>query len=315
MLILTLVVIALGGNAFLRKNDRLSEQWRNVSIASGVIAKLVEEGYDIVLTHGNGPQVGILLEWMYGGKSKYEPVTLDIADAMTQGWLGYMLQQSIGNALSEKGLKRKVVTVITQVLVNRNDEAFSNPTKFIGPFYSDKEVRELAETTGWIFKRDPRGGYRRVVPSPRPIEIVELDAIKNLIEEGYIVIAVGGGGIPVVRTDKWLHGVEAVIDKDLASALLASNIRADIFTVLTDVDKVYIDYGKPTQRPLEKLTIEQAKKFLEEGQFPPGSMGPKIEATIRFLEDNPRAKYASIGLLEEGHRVVKGDSGTIIVKN
>lgn len=315
MLILALVVVALGGNAFLRKNDRLSEQWRNVSIASTVVAKLVEDGYDIVLTHGNGPQVGILLEWMYGSKTRYEPVTLDIADAMTQGWLGYMLQQAIGNALSERGLRRRVVTIVTQVLVNRHDGAFSNPTKFIGPFYSDEEAKKLEEVTGWIFKRDPRGGYRRVVPSPKPIEVVELEAIKKLVEEGYIVIAVGGGGIPVVKTDKWLHGVEAVIDKDLASALLASNLRADIFTVLTDVDRVYIDYGKPTQQPLEKLTVEEAKKLLRAGQFPPGSMGPKIEATIYFLENNPNAKYASIGLLEEGHSVVKGESGTLVIKS
>ncbi len=310
-----LLVLALGGNAFMRKGEGIEKQWDNVRTAAKAIVELVEKGYRVVVTHGNGPQVGLILEWIH----KVSPhlasaLTMDIAGAMTQGWLGYMLQQAIGNELEERGLSRRVATIVTQVLVDKNDPAFANPTKYVGSYYDCKEAADIARKTGWVFKPDPRGGCRRVVPSPRPLEVVELDAIKKLVGSDYIVVAVGGGGVPVVRENHVLRGVEAVIDKDLASSLLARSIGADIFVILTDVDHVYIDYGKPSQKPLKLLTTSEARRLLEEGQFPPGSMGPKVQAAIEFVEARGDNAYAAIGRLEEALDVVEGRKGTKIIK-
>ncbi|MET1101631.1 MAG: carbamate kinase [Pyrodictiaceae archaeon] len=308
-----ILVIALGGNAFLRKGERgtVEEQFRNVRIAARTIVDVYEEGYRIVVTHGNGPQVGNILEWMNALRDKIPPLTMDIANAMTQGWLGYMLQQAIGDELERRGGKRRVVSLVTQVLVDPTDEAFRNPTKYVGPYYSKEEAERLSAETGWIFKEDPRGGYRRVVPSPKPLSIVEIDAIKSLLSDDYIVIAVGGGGIPVCRDGASLRGVEAVIDKDLASAVLAIELKASKLVILTDVEGVYINYGKPNQKLLRRIRLPGLRKYYEEGQFPPGSMGPKVEAAMLFLENG--GKEAVIGKLEEGLEVVRGEKGTVIL--
>ncbi len=307
-----LVVIALGGNAFLPKGAVAfpHEQWRRVRIAAKTIVDVYSSGYNVAVTHGNGPQVGIILEWMEGLRHRIPPQTLDIANAMTQGWLGYMLQQAIGNAMEERGLGRRVATIVTQVVVSSGDPAFKHPTKFVGPYYSREEAEKLSKNRGWVFAEDPRGGWRRVVPSPRPHRVVELDVIRDLLEKGYITICVGGGGIPVTEADHGLEGVEAVIDKDLASAVLAIGLGADRFVILTDVEGVYIDYGKPGQRLLREMRVGEARRLLEEGQFPPGSMGPKVEAAIMFVEKTER--LAIIGRLEDGVDVVRGVKGTII---
>jgi carbamate kinase len=309
-----LYVIALGGNAFMRKGESVDAHWRNVSIAARQLVDLVEQGYKIVVTHGNGPQVGLIVNWIhkYYGKP-VDGLTLDVAGAMTQGWLGYMLQQAIGNELERRGLPRRVVTLVTQVVVDPSDPAFKNPTKYVGPYYSREEAERMSRETGWVFKPDPRGGYRRVVPSPRPLDVVEIDAVRRLVEEGYIVVTVGGGGIPVIRRDSRIEGVEAVIDKDMASSLVARLLRARALIILTDVDYVYLDYGKPSQKPLRILKASEARKLLEEGQFPPGSMGPKVQAAVEFVEAMGRGHFAAIGKLEEALAVVKGDKGTRIL--
>ncbi|MET1128551.1 MAG: carbamate kinase [Thermoproteota archaeon] len=306
------IVVALGGNAFLGKGDTIANQRKNVKKAAQAVASLVAEGYRVVVTHGNGPQVGIIAEVLGSGAYKGITIPLDEAVAMTQGWLGYILQQEIGNELEARGLPRRVVTLVTQVEVDPRDEAFSNPTKYIGRFYSEEEAKEISKRLGWVFREDPRGGYRRVVPSPKPQAAVEVEAVKQLARAGYVVVAVGGGGIPSVREGRALRGVEAVIDKDLASAVLALSIGAEALVILTDVEFVYLDFGKPTQRALTKLTVSEAKRYLAEGQFPPGSMGPKVEAAVMFVEGG--GEWAAVGLLDKALEVVRGASGTRIVR-
>ncbi len=307
-----LIVIALGGNAFMRKGQRgtYEEYLENTRKAAQAIVDLYERGYKIVVTHGNGPQVGILLEYMAALREKIPEQPMDVANAMTQGWLGYLLQQAIGNEMEKRGFGRKVVTVVTQVVVDPSDPAFQNPTKFVGPYYSREEAERLSKLYGWVFREDPRGGWRRVVPSPKPRDVVELEAIKLLVDNGYIVVAVGGGGIPVVRKNG-LRGVEAVIDKDLASALLAVKLRADKLIILTDVDAVYLNYRKPGQRKISVMRVSEAEEWLREGQFPPGSMGPKVEAAIFFAK--ALGREAVIGSLDNALNVVEGRSGTRIV--
>ncbi|RLG80261.1 MAG: carbamate kinase [Thermoprotei archaeon] len=314
------IVVAVGGNAFQTKNERGSPEsyWEHARRSADFLVRIVEDGYRVAITHGNGPQVGIIAEWMLAGKSaKGLPVmTLDIAGAMSQGWLGYLLQQTIYNKLIEKGLLGKsvkgVITVITQTVVDRGDPAFMNPTKFIGPWYSEEEAKKLAKEHGWVVKPDPRGGWRRVVPSPNPTRQIEIDAIKKLLSEGYIVIASGGGGIPVyVDEEGKLRGVEAVIDKDLAGERLASAIGAEIFMILTDIDKVYLNYGTPRQKAIDVMTVSEAKKYYEEGHFKPGSMGPKVLAAIRFVEDG--GKEAIIAHLFQAYEALRGKAGTRIV--
>ncbi|MEB3860031.1 MAG: carbamate kinase [Desulfurococcales archaeon] len=310
----SLIMVALGGNAFLRKGGRgsVEEQWYNVSRAAEQIVEMIGRGYKVIVTHGNGPQVGIVMEWMESLKDKIPPLTMDLATAMTQGWLGYMLQQAIGNEMEKRGLERRVVTLVNQVLVSPEDPAFENPTKYIGPYYSEREASELSKVKGWTMKRDPRGGWRRVVPSPDPRYNVEVEAIRLLVEEGFVVIASGGGGIPVYAGKSGLRGVEAVIDKDLAGALLAREVGADALLILTDVEGVYLDYGKPGQRLIRKLSLTRARELFEAGVFPPGSMGPKVLACIRFLEGG--GKIAAIGHLEKAIEVVEGSSGTLFYK-
>lgn len=315
-----LIVVALGGNAFQTKGDKGTpeEYWRNAYTAAEFISMLIEEGYEVVITHGNGPQVGIIAEWMMSGyKEKgIPPMTLDIAGAMSQGWLGYLLQQALYNKLREKGLLgtkvKGVVTIVTQTLVDRNDPAFSDPTKYIGPWYEKVEAEKLAREFGWVFKPDPRGGYRRVVPSPDPQRQIEIDAIKLLAKNGFVVIADGGGGVPVYFDEKGnLRGVEAVIDKDLGAERMASAIGADILLILTDVEKAYLNYGREDQKPLDVITASEALEYYKQGHFKPGSMGPKILAGIRFVKNG--GKVAIIAHLQKAYEAIKGLTGTRIV--
>jgi len=272
---------------------------------------MIEQGWDVVITHGNGPQVGFILLRSELASHVLHTVPLDSCGADTQGAIGYMIQQSLYNEFLKRGMKKQAVTVVTQVVVDKDDPAFQNPTKPIGPFYTEAEAKRLAAERGWAVKNDAGRGWRRVVPSPIPQEIVEQEAIKALIEQGFVVIGVGGGGIPVVReTDGSLRGVEAVIDKDYASSLLASGIGADLFLISTAVEKVALNYGKPNQVWLDRMTLAEAKRYLSEGHFPPGSMGPKIEAIIQFLEKG--GKEALITSPESIERALAGETGTRI---
>ncbi|MCC6011271.1 MAG: carbamate kinase [Desulfurococcaceae archaeon] len=315
----SLIVVAFGGNAFQSKGDKgtIEDYWRNAYMAAETVVKLVEEGYRVVVTHGNGPQVGVIAEWMALGlkEKSIPPMSLDTAGAMTQGWLGYILQQAIYNKLRERGLipsrVKGVVTIVTQTLVRRDDPAFKDPTKYIGPWYSREEAEKLAEEFKWVFKPDPRGGYRRVVPSPDPIIQVEIDAIRRLAEDGFLVICGGGGGIPVVEENGKLRGVEAVIDKDLDAERIATALRADTLLILTDIDYAYLNYGSENARKLTLLTATEALKYYEEGHFKPGSMGPKVLASIRFVQNG--GKVAIIAHLSKALEALRGESGTRIV--
>ena len=310
-----LLVIALGGNAFLQKGEKGTpeEQWKNVAKAATQIVDLIEEGYKVVITHGNGPQVGNILEWMEALKHKIPPLSMDIAGAMTQGWIGYMLQQSIQNELARRNLadKHRVVTIVNQVKVSPEDPAWTKPTKYVGPYYTEEEAQRLQKEKGWIMKKDPRGGWRRVVPSPQPIDNIEKHAIKTLYENGFIVIASGGGGVPVIEKHGELKGVEAVIDKDLAGQLLARILNADSFMILTDVEGAYINYGTPEQKLLRKLTVKEAEKLLNQGTFGAGSMGPKVKAAIEFTKHTGNPSY--IGHLEKVKEILQEKTGTMIV--
>jgi len=284
-------VIALGGNALIRPGDSgtLEEQHRRISRAMAHTADLVAAGFACVITHGNGPMVGHLLLQMECARALVPPMPLFISDADTEGSLGYLIQQCLVNELRRRGLEKEVATVITQVLVAADDPAFEAPDKPIGPFYPAAEASLLKTERGWSLMEDAGRGWRRVVPSPHPLTIIEQGVISYLLEGGIIVIAAGGGGVPVIRRpDGDLAGVEAVIDKDRASAVLAREIAADLLIFLTAVDYVYLDYGQPGQRPLTKLTCADARKYFEDGHFPPGSMGPKMESALDFLSRGGR---------------------------
>ncbi|MGC9112623.1 carbamate kinase [Acidilobus sp.] len=301
------VVIALGGNAILRKGERGSpeEQWSNVRRTASLIAKTFQQD-EIIVTHGNGPQVGYLLEVMNAARG-YPSQSMDLADAMTQGWLGFMLQTALEEAFQGR---RRAVAIITRTLADANDPSFKNPTKFVGAYFSEAEAKRLSSEYGWTFKQDPRGGYRRVVPSPEPLDILESDLIEELAREGMIVISAGGGGIPVMRTPEGLRPVEAVVDKDLASSLLAVKLKADLFIILTDVRGVAVGFGKPNERWLDEVSADELEEYYRKGEFPPGSMGPKVLAALRFVRST--GKTAMIGSLDELPEVVRGSSGTRI---
>lgn len=307
------VVIALGGNALLNPHvsGTVAEQIQTIERSCRVIAEVVKAGYRVVLTHGNGPQVGQLLIQQEEAKKLVPQMPLDICGAMTQGQLGYLLQQKLGEALEEACWAKPVVTVVTQVRVARDDRA--EPTKPIGPFYAERE-RPLLEEKGYVLKKIAKGmkSWRRVVASPEPREILELASIRALLKAGSIVIACGGGGVPVVREDRRLHGVEAVIDKDLASTLLAQELRAELFLILTDIERVALHFGTPQQRELDKLSSSEARKYLAEGHFPPGSMGPKIEAAVRFVEGGGERAY--ITSLDKAAEALEGRAGTEIYR-
>ncbi len=284
------VLLSLGGNAILpgRGAGTIEEQRRVTHTSMVHVADLLEAGARVILTHGNGPIVGNILIRNDLAKDRIPPMPLDVCGADSEGGIGYMIQQSLQNILRERRIPRVVVTAITQVVVSAEDPAFHRPTKPIGPFYAPEEARRLQAEKGWTMVEDSGRGIRRVVPSPIPLRIVEESAIRTLFEAGHIVVAAGGGGIPVVEEHGRLRGVEAVIDKDLASIILALAVRVDTVVNVTAIDQVALDYGKPTQRNLSVLTLEEAERHLRDGQFPDGSMGPKIRAAVQFLRGGGR---------------------------
>lgn len=292
------------------------EQYRNVERTSVYLADLVEEGYKLVVTHGNGPQIGDTLLRHDAGEKMYgiPAFPMDVCGAETQGFIGYMIQQALANELKKRGIDKHVITVITRVVVDEDDPAFKNPTKPVGQFYSLDEVERIKQLhPDYVFAEDEiRGGWRRVIPSPSPKMIAEYRAIKTLVGAGFIVVASGGGGIPIIEERGWhAKGVEAVIDKDLAGQRLASLINADRLIILTDIDAAYINYGKPNQKKLERITATEARRYHEEGHFAAGSMGPKLLAAIRFVEEG--GKEAIIAELSQVLQALEGRSGTHIV--
>jgi len=306
-------VIAIGGNSLIKDKEHQSvrDQFASTQETCIHIAEIVKQGWSVVVTHGNGPQVGFILLRSELASNVLHTVPLDSCGADTQGALGYMIQQLLGNRLKKVDSDVPVVTVVTQVIVDADDPAFHNPTKPIGPFYDEAKARRYEREQGWAVIEDAGRGWRRVVASPIPREIVELEAMRTLLGAGFVVVGVGGGGIPVVRDEEGvLRGVEAVIDKDYASSLLAAGLEADLFLISTAVEKVYLNYGKPDQIALDHLTVEQAKGYLEEGHFPPGSMGPKMRAVIEFLEQG--GKEALITSPENLARALRGETGTRI---
>ena len=304
------VVLGLGGNALIKpgQKGRLSEQLQNVDNAMKHVAKLVKRGWNLILTHGNGPQGGGILLQNEMSKRSVPEMPLYVCVAESQGQIGYMIQESLYNRLHRIGADKPIVTVITQVIVNRKDTAFRNPTKPIGPFYPKKSMIKR----GWKFIKTEEG-FRRVVPSPEPMRIVEADAIKK-IKDDAIVIACGGGGVPVIsgKGGKGLIGVDAVIDKDLTAEKLANIVRADMLIILTDVDAVYLNYDKPSQRVLRRASLSEIKRYYKEGHFPEGSMGPKIQASIRFLEKSRSKRKVIITSFDLLDRALEGRAGTLI---
>ena len=304
------MLLAVGGNSLIRAGEKgtIAEQRANAQRTAAQIVGLIRAGYRLVLTHGNGPQVGAQLLRSERGASQVPGHPLDVCGASTQGEIGYLLEQSLQTELHNAGLKVPVTTILTQSLVALDDPSMRHPSKPIGPFYSRADAEERRRLLGWEIVEDAARGYRRVVPSPDPIEVVELEVIRALVEQGVLVIACGGGGIPVVWRDGRLEGVEAVIDKDRASALLATHLGADLFVISTDTDYVYLDYKKPTQRPLHRVGAAELEEYAKAGHFPPGNMGPKIESVLRFLSHG--GEEAIITSSENLCRSVVGSDGT-----
>lgn len=306
------VVVALGGNAILQPGQvgTFEEQLFNVDGAMRRIAALVEDGWHVVLTHGNGPQVGNLLIQNAVAAKTVAPMPMDVCGAMSQGQIGYMAAQTLANHLRKRRLDVPVVTLVTQVAVDPKDKAFARPSKPVGPFYSEAEARKMMLEDGLTMREDAGRGWRRVVPSPEPREIVELEAIRDLVEAGVLVVCSGGGGVPVVRSRGALSGIDAVIDKDLAAALLARELGADALLVLTDVPKAYVHYGTPQQTALDTVTAGEMRAYAAEGHFKAGSMGPKVEACLRFVDAGGESVIAS---LTEVGPALAGRAGTHIV--
>jgi carbamate kinase len=311
-----IAVVALGGNALLRGNEvgTIQQQEKNTYETCLHLIKLIKDGFEIVITHGNGPQVGNIMLRNEAGYKEYKipQMPLDICVADSQGGIGYMIERQIQNILREYKIRKNVVTVVTQVLVDKNDEAFTDPTKPVGRFYLKEEAELLARSGGFLFKEDSRKrGWRRVVPSPEPIDILNKKVIRDLVKRKNIVIAAGGGGVPVYRDEKKnLVGVEAVIDKDLASSLLAKEIGAEAFYILTDVPNVYLNFHKPNQQKLERINVQQAEEYLNAGEFADGSMGPKILAAIQFVKNGGKET-----IITESTQLANPDCGTRIVND
>ncbi len=309
-----LAVVAFGGNALLRGDEigTIEQQEKNTFDTCSNLLSLIENDYNLIITHGNGPQVGNILLRNEAGYEKYKipRMPLDICVADSQGGIGYMIERQMFNVLHQKNIDKNIVTIVTEVVVDKEDDAFKNPTKPVGAFYLKEEADLLAKANDWIFREDPRKrGWRRVVPSPKPLDVLNKEVISQLAREGKIVIAVGGGGVPVFFDGKGnLQRVEAVIDKDLASSLLATQIKADEFYILTDVPKVYINFSKPNQTSLDEITISEAEKFLEEGQFAAGSMKPKVEAAINFIRNGGKK-----AIITEAKELGKENAGTRII--
>lgn len=307
------IVVALGGNAILSDSPTAEAQKQALKDTAKQLVKLVKNGDELIITHGNGPQVGNLLLQNIAADSEKNPAfPLDSLVAMTEGSIGFWLQNAMQNELTKAGIDKSVATVVTQVLVDKEDPAFENPTKPIGPFYSEEEAKAEMEKSNDTFKEDAGRGWRKVVPSPKPKGIREIEAIQTLIDNKQLVIAGGGGGIPVVETtDGTLEGVEAVIDKDFASQTLAGLIDADLFIVLTGVDNVYVNFNQPDQKKLENVTVAELEEYIQQDQFAPGSMLPKVQATMAFVSEKPGSK-AVITSLENLENLIESDAGTII---
>lgn len=308
------VVVALGGNAILSTDASAKAQQEALMETAKYLVKFIEQGDELIISHGNGPQVGNLLIQQQAADSEKTPaMPLDTCVAMTEGSIGYWLQNAMGEVLKEKGIDKDVVSLVTQVIVDENDPSFKNPSKPVGPFYTEEEAKEQMNTDSTVtFKEDAGRGWRKVVASPKPISIKEARVIETLVDQGVITVSVGGGGIPVVETATGLEGREAVIDKDFASEKLAEIIDADLLIVLTGVDNVYVNYQKPDQKKLETVTVSEMKQYIDEKQFAPGSMLPKVEAAIAFVEAKPNAK-AIITSLENIENLLASEEGTIIV--
>lgn len=308
-------VLALGGNAIIQAGQKgtIQEQFENTQNSMQGIVELIKRGYHLAITHGNGPQVGNLLRQQEAGaKEGLAALSLGVLNAATEGTMGYMIEQSLINKLAAEGIKREVLSLITQIVVDKDDPSMQNPTKYVGSaYYSASEAEQLRQELGWSLKEDSGKGYRRVVPSPKPREIVISDSIKALVDSGKIVIAAGGGGIPVFRNGSGaLESIDAVIDKDFASALLALKIKADLLVILTGVDKVAINFGKPDMRELDYLSPIEALRYHSEGQFPAGSMGPKILAAVDFIQNG--GKEVLITSIESIVDAFEGKTGTVL---
>lgn len=308
------IVVALGGNAL---GNTPEEQLELVRHTAKTIVDLAQDGYEVIVGHGNGPQVGMInlameFSCTKGGNTPYMP--FPECGAMSQGYIGYHLQQAIQQELKARGIDKECAAVVTQVVVDANDPGFAKPTKPVGSFYTKEEADKIAAEKGFTFVEDAGRGYRRVVPSPIPQRIVELKVVEQLVKAGDIVITVGGGGIPVVETKQGLKGVAAVIDKDRSSALLAQSIGADMLIILTAVDRVCINYNKPDQKELPTMTLEEAEKYIEEKQFAPGSMLPKVQSCMEFVKNNTHGGTALITSLQKAKVALQGETGTIITK-
>jgi len=309
-----LAVVAVGGNALIKDKDHqtVQDQYACSVETMGHITSMIEMGWDVIVTHGNGPQVGFILRRSELSSNELHEIPLDYCGADTQGAIGYMFQQSLHNHFESRNISKKAVTVVTQTIVDRNDSAFQNPSKPIGSFMSEDHAKVKMEKENWTMVEDAGRGWRRVVPSPLPQRIVEADAIQSLIKAGFVVVAVGGGGIPVIEAPNGdLIGVEAVIDKDFGSSILASMINADLFLISTAVEKVAINFNKPDQKWLDQMTVAEAKKYIEEGHFAKGSMLPKIQAILKYMEKG--GKKALITDPEHILPALEGKTGTWIV--
>ena len=309
-----LAVVAIGGNSLIKDEGHktVPDQFNAIRETVTHIAEMIAQGWNVVITHGNGPQVGFILLRSEYSRGVLHPVPLDSCGADTQGAIGYMIQQAMHNEFLRRDISRQCVTVVTQVLVDAHDPAIHNPSKPIGSFYKEEDARRKMEQEGWTMVEDAGRGWRRVVSSPQPQEIIERDVIDTLIKSGFIVVAVGGGGIPVVRDSAGnLSGVEAVIDKDLASSLLATRLHADLLLISTAVEKVSLNFRKPNQRDLNRITLDEAKSYYDAGHFAKGSMGPKVLAAIQYLERGGKA--ALITMPETIDKALAGQTGTWIV--
>lgn len=307
-------VVALGGNAITRPDleDTIANQFANTRKSLDGIIEILKAGYNLAITHGNGPQVGnaILRVELARGQAPILPLGICVAD--TEGGMGYMIEQSLQNRLKKEGINRSVVTIITQILIDMNDPQTSKPTKFVGQFYKEDEAKRFAQERDWVVKKDSNRGWRRVVPSPVPLSVVESETIKSLVSNGTIVICGGGGGIPVYIDDKGnLEGYDSVIDKDLASAVLGRDINAEILFILTSVDRVAINFGRLDEQWLDRMTVSEAEQYMKEGHFPAGSMGPKIQAGIKFIRDG--GKKVIITSFNLAAKALEGSAGTVIV--
>ena len=307
------VVIALGGNALLRRGapDTYDEMYAAARGAAERIADIAADGWEVVVTHGNGPQVGRILMQQEAAAKQVHPMPLDVCGAESQGQIGYLLQVTIGDVFFERGMERPVATILTLTRVRAQDPAFRSPTKYVGPYFTEAQAHRREEQRGWAMRPDPHGGWRRVVPSPKPYSIVETPVIRQLIGSGVIVIAGGGGGVPVIEKGPRLIGKEGVVDKDLAAAILAHEVAAQVLLILTDVPQVQRGFGSLMPESIERMDVSEARRLLKRGEFGSGSMGPKVEAAMRFVRDGDRR--AVIAELDQAREALAGTAGTEIV--